>query len=375
MKISLLCYDLGHNALGRAYLLAKVLQRIYEVEILGFHFPEFGKSIWPPCDTKEFDYKVFDGKKLPFFVEPLVRMLGNIKGDVIYASKLMLPSFGIGLLKKILNDIPIVLDVDDYEVSWRSHYSSFKKLISLPNPIGPLNTQFIEKFVNFADDMTSVSSQLIKLYGRGRIIPHGKDTDHLDPRKYDSKKAKIVFGLSNKKVILFLGTPAKHKGIEDIISALNLLSRDDTILVMTKNIVNPNYQKELIQKDGNKVFLIDPIHYPDIPKILCMADLVIVPQRMTLQSFGQIPAKIFDAMAMAKPIISTNVSDIPKILHGCGIIVEPSDAESLAEKIEWVFKHQDDALEMGRKARQKCIKKYSWDYMESELKTIFSKFE
>lgn len=43
MKISILTPDLSHNCLGRAYLLAKVLQRRYEVEIDG---PVFGKGIW-----------------------------------------------------------------------------------------------------------------------------------------------------------------------------------------------------------------------------------------------------------------------------------------------------------------------------------------
>jgi len=34
MKISILTPDLSHNCLGCAYLLAKILQKYYEVEIL-----------------------------------------------------------------------------------------------------------------------------------------------------------------------------------------------------------------------------------------------------------------------------------------------------------------------------------------------------
>jgi hypothetical protein len=40
MKISILTPDLSHNYLGRAYLLAKILQRHYEVEIIGLMFGE-----------------------------------------------------------------------------------------------------------------------------------------------------------------------------------------------------------------------------------------------------------------------------------------------------------------------------------------------
>jgi len=40
-----------------------------------------------------------------------------------------------------------------------------------------------------------------------------------------------------------------------------------------------------------------------------MGDVVIIPQRENFATLGQMPAKVFDAMAMAKPTIATNVSD------------------------------------------------------------------
>ena len=40
MKIPILSLDLSHNCLGRAYLLAKILPRPYEVEIIGPMFRE-----------------------------------------------------------------------------------------------------------------------------------------------------------------------------------------------------------------------------------------------------------------------------------------------------------------------------------------------
>jgi hypothetical protein len=151
MKITIICYDLGHNALGRAYLLGKVLQRSYEVEIVGFHFREFGNSIWTPCKTKDFNYKAFKGLRFPLFFRSASNMINSISGDVIYASKLMMPSYGIGIIEKLIKKKPLILDIDDYEISWRSHYDSFKKLYSIINPIGPLNTEIIEKFADYAD--------------------------------------------------------------------------------------------------------------------------------------------------------------------------------------------------------------------------------
>jgi len=51
----------------------------------------------------------------------------------------------------------------------------------------------------------------------------------------------------------------------------------------------------------------------------------------------------FDAMAMANPIVATEVSDLPQILDGCGIVLEPDSPEALAEAIETLV--EDERLQ------------------------------
>ncbi len=87
------------------------------------------------------------------------------------------------------------------------------------------------------------------------------------------------------------------------------------------------------------------------------------------------PAKVFDAMAMAKPIIATNVSDLPLILDGCGWIVEPGNPPQLAESIQNVLNNPEAAEDIGWKARRKCIENYSWDAMEKVLVRVFRKYK
>ena len=62
-------------------------------------------------------------------------------------------------------------------------------------------------------------------------------------------------------------------------------------------------------------------------------------------------------------------------LEGCGWIVEPENPRLLAEKIQYVLNNPKEAEEMGNKARQKCIEKYSWDSMEEILLRVFEKYE
>ena len=86
MKISILTPDLSHNCLGRAYVLAKVLQRNYEVEIAG---PLLGEGIWSPVvDDKSIKYKPVQIHGRLKSYHRIKELACKINGDVIYASKI-----------------------------------------------------------------------------------------------------------------------------------------------------------------------------------------------------------------------------------------------------------------------------------------------
>lgn len=394
MKISILSPDLSHNCLGRSYLLAKVLKRRYEIEIIG---PMFGEEIWEPCNTNEFDYKPVEGCSYPFFISSAKKMLKLIEGNVIYACKYQPTSFGIGMLKKLFDKIPLVLDIDDWEVglhmTWHGIQSretttksvrwkkekrkiTFKGIKSfIGNPNSYPYTIFMERLTKFADDITVVSNFLQEKFG-GKKVPHGKDTEAFNPEKFDGEKLRKEWCIQNKKIIVFLGTPHPYKGVEDIIHAIKKLKREDVYLMAVGVNKEDPYMKKIIDIGEDKVIPVEGYRpFSEIPKFLSMADLIILPQHISPATIGQVPGKLFDAMAMAKPIISTNISDIPEILEGCGIVVEPNDIDAIAKNILYLLENEDIAEEMGKKAREKCVEKYSWDAMGKVLIEIFSKYE
>ncbi len=99
MKISVLTPDLSHNCLGRAFLLAKILQRHYEVEIVG---PVSGNGIWEPLVNSDIPFKAIPGRIFPLIAFQIKSILREITGDVIYVSKPRFSSFDVGLLKKMV---------------------------------------------------------------------------------------------------------------------------------------------------------------------------------------------------------------------------------------------------------------------------------
>lgn len=388
MKISIISPDLSHNCLGRAYILAKVLQRHYEVEIVG---PMFGEGIWEAvANDKSIKYKFvkISGRFKPYW--QISKVVKKIDGDVIYASKPLFTSFGVGLLKKLKGKKPLILDVDDWQMGFIKE--SYKKLsftrrlkslisstIWFYNLGSYWNNLINEKLTHIADEVTVSNNFLKKRFG-GKIVWHGRDTDAFNPEKFDKNLIREKYQIKRtKKIVMFFGTPRAHKGISNLTDAINLIRNQEIILYIIGITDGDKYCEKLVEYAkkllGNRFKGFEIQLFEKIPEFLAMADVVVIPQKRNFATIGQVPAKVFDAMAMAKPIIATNVSDLPEILDGCGWIVEPEKPKELAKTIQYVLDNPKEAGEIGWKARQKCIDKYSWDAMENTLLKVFKKYE
>ena len=388
MKISILAPDLSLNGLGRAYLLAKILQREYDVEIVG---GIFGKGIWKPvANDRSITFKsvMMGGRFKPYF--RIKEIAKKIDGDVIYASKPLFTSFGVGLLTKLYKSKPLILDIDDWQMGFTKErynnmdlYCRLKFLASstlfLYGVDSYWNNLICEKLLHFADAIT-ISNKFLKEKFGGTLIYHARDTKSFNPDLFDKELIKKEYEIeSEKKLIMFFGTPRKHKGINDLIKAISIIKNKDLILIIV-GIDNENqYCKDLVKtckkllKERFKGFGVQP--FEKVPEFLAVADIVVIPQSKNFGTIGQLPAKIFDAMSMAKPIIATRVSEISEVIEGCGWIIEPGNPKQLAETIQYVLNHPDVAKKIGWKARKKCIEQYSLSAMEKKLMPLFKKYE
>lgn len=96
-----------------------------------------------------------------------------------------------------------------------------------------------------------------------------------------------------------------------------------------------------------------------MPLYLSLADVLAVPLSDSLMAQSQMPCKVFEAMAMAKPIAATAISDLPEILDGCGWLVPPADPLPIADALADILDHPDAAAGRARRAREKCLAEYS----------------
>ena len=369
MKISILCFDLSSNAFGRAGLLAQAISRFCDVEIIG---PSRRGGIWAPMSQIEIPVKKFEWKRYPGFSRIRKNILDAIDGEIVLASKLMPTSFGIGLQKKKYSGKPLILDVDDWELGFFYHSGFFGRVGRFLNFLNPNGLPYVwrmEHLVGHADAI-SVSNRFLQKKFGGKLLPHCRDTSVLDPQKFNPDEIKERIGLPDKKVVMFLGTPRPHKGIDDLLIALKQINIPGLRLVIIGAENQQEFLKGVDQSIRDRVVVLSKIPFQKLPEFLSAADIVAIPQRQTSDSVGQIPARLFDAMSMAKPIIATRVSDIPEVLEDCGYLVDPSEPSQLADGIQYILRHPSEAKAKGYAARERCKQRYDMHTLECGLREL-----
>lgn len=349
---------MSENAAGRADLLARLLRPLGDVEVVG---PRHGISVWAPVAGDGVSYRSLPGRRMPAFALSLPQLARMADGDLLYASKPRLGSAGVGFLARAMSGRPLLLDVDDWETGFFLRggvWGTVGRALNLGNPKGLPWTWLMERLAPLAQGLTVASRFLQDRFG-GVLLPHVRDTEAWRPEVADPGPARRRLGIGGERVVMFLGTPRAHKGIEDLGAAMRLLERADVVLAVVGAEPESPLMRRLIE-ECPRVRLAGPVPFREVPGFLAAADVVAIPQRDTSDTRGQVPAKLFDAMAMGRPVVSTAVSMIGEVLDGCGLVVPPGDTGALAGAIGWLLDHPEQAAAFGARARGRCVERYSF---------------
>ncbi len=389
MKVSIVVGDLSSSGAGRwggavrPFLLAQALKKINcEVEMVGF----IQATDEPLTLSKDIPIvSVVKQNYYPQFFKSAQQLLQQINGDIIYAYKLKPTSFGVSLLKRTQTHRPVILDIDDWELSWYGgeqyqYKPSLKQLGrdilksdgSLRQPDYPLYLKWIERLVSQANCVTLHTEFLKQRFG-GIYLPNGKDTTLFDPQCYDAEASRLRYGLKGYRILMFPGAPRPYKGLEDILIALEQLNQDDIKLVIVGGSPYDQYDDQLIQRWGRWIIKLPKTPATMMPEVVAAAHVIVVPQRDIPAAQAQFPLKLTDGMAMAKPILATQVGDIPEILGETGYLVESGSPEQIAQTLTEIFNNFGDAQAKGWQARQRCIENYSIDSMAMILEEVINK--
>jgi glycosyltransferase involved in cell wall biosynthesis len=350
MKITILSHNLTSNAAMRAHRLGLAARCFAdEVTVLG---PVKHRGAWGALPQETW-IKPVECKNLPKFFETMLELIAMSQGDVIIAVKPYLASYGVGLLAAQARHVPLILDLDDLDVALVKdpELTLEQTLADMRDPASRIYLHVLSRATQAASGITVASTRLQARYG-GTLVPHGCPTERFDPAAINRQEARERFGFTGP-VVLFPGTRRKHKGVKPLAKAVSRIDGARmAVLCREEDYAAPGW-------DPYPLIRIPILPYASLPTLLAAADVVAIPQMDTEAASHQMPMKVYDAMAMGKPIVASNVSDLPATLDGCARLVPPGDVHALADGIRKLLLNPAEARALGDRARARCLEHYS----------------
>ncbi len=361
----------GKTAAGGS--IAHIKGFIHGAEELGFHVHYFADSKFP----SDFETIVIEPNPLLDlfdeiqlidyhfrFYRKAKRLFKKLKPNLIYHRHSVFNASGVWLSKYF--DIPLILEVNHSEVWVKKNWSRlvFEKLAQKIERIAFENADIIGVVSEVTRD------QIIPLGAReDRIVvnPNGADINAFSPN-IDGSSVLTEFDLKNKIVIGFIGTFTRWHGVEVLFeAALQIVSAKPNIvfLLIGDGNLKANLENKTCELNlANKIIFTGIIPHEEAPKYLSACDILVSPHLgfETGQKFFGSPTKLFEYMAMGKPIIASDLEQIGKIIQHKvnGIKVKPGNATELASAILDLIEDKQLRLIIGTNARHDAEKNFTW---------------
>jgi glycosyltransferase involved in cell wall biosynthesis len=380
--ITVVSWDMGHNAVGRPYFFADMLRRRYDSVLLGPMFPQFGDGIWEPIRKSEVRMLAFPGANLPEYVDQAERAIDGLQTDLVIACKPRFPALLIAMMLRRSHGVPVIADLDEWELSWTGandgltvdEVESRRGERNLERPYGPVWTRAAEELLGDADAVTVASPVLQDIYG-GTIVAQTRDEQVFDPGRYDREAVRAEFGYTTEdRVVLFLGTPRRFKGLLELAQALEELGDPRYKLCVIGTIRDPADRIELARVAAGRTQVVEYRPVSEVPRLTVIGDLVCLLQDATHRTTEhQLPAKLTEVLAMGVPVLARETPPLEPLV-GEGLISGIGEV-SVATRIAELFSDPDGMRARAQRGRQYFLDELCYSATLQRLGTVFAGLE
>ncbi len=357
--------------MGRALLIADLLREETAVQVVGVGSKP---AVWAPALSTGIPVYSFLVPKSPLEYGKAIPWLRERVGDdAVIVTKPVFQSLGLAAVSRV-GARGFVVDIDDWETGL------IQKGAHEPGMVGSrLRRARARSYLADAGVNRFVAARLLEAYAMrmphrlvsnkwlrakfgGELLYHVRDPRVLDPARPIEHD---VGSLSRDAVwVGFVGTPRPHKGVGVLVDAVARARRRADVGLVVMGADDPTDPVLLRARSliGDERF----VAWPQFPFLaLCdhlrVADIIALPSLDVPAAWGQIPAKLFDGMSMAKPIVASALNDMPEILEGAGLIVPPGDPDALADALVTLASDPELRRNLGERGREKLIASYGYD--------------
>ena len=176
--------------------------------------------------------------------------------------------------------------------------------------------------------------------------------------------------------VCYVGGIAKIRGIREIVKAMAFV--DNVKLNLAGAFSEKDIEEEVKSYDSwKKVNELGFLNREEITQVLSHSKAGLVTLHSIINYIDALPVKMFEYMVAGLPVISSDIKLWKEIVEGnnCGICVNPLNSQSIADAINYILTHPDEAQKMGENGKKSVLEKYNWDNEKKKLFEIYKELE
>jgi glycosyltransferase involved in cell wall biosynthesis len=175
----------------------------------------------------------------------------------------------------------------------------------------------------------------------------------------------------NSRFVLYTGNIKPHKNVDRLIEAYALLRRqgfeDVQLLIIGEEISRYPNLRRLVHRHQlhRQVRFFGFVPDETLAVLYRLASVFVFPS--LYEGFGLPP---LEAMAAGAPVITSNVSSLPEVVDEAAVLIDPTDAGSIAAAMARVLGDADLRAELIRRGHER-VKAFSWRRSVARVRQVY----
>ena len=193
------------------------------------------------------------------------------------------------------------------------------------------------------------------------VVKNGVDLDRFIPGPRENVVRKGL-GRGVGFVVSYIGTVGMAHGLEIVLDAAERLKDRTEIHFL---IVGDGAQREALERSAaqsslHNVMFVGRVPRDRVPDYIAASDVCLVTLRAGELFETVLPSKMFELLAMSRPIIMSVKGEASRILDasGGGVAVDPGRSDQLADAVLRIQADPSEAARMGERGRKYVIEHF-----------------
>lgn len=306
----------------------------------------------------------------PWWIRAGLSVIRNQRIDLLIVRDL--PLCPLALILKKLTGVPVIFDMaEDYpamvEDTWRYRGPAVADyLIRNPRFLRTMENMVLPRVDETWVVSAASRARVIAKSGPGsrvRVIGNTPTIDILDMKPQPDQSSLAM---------VYTGFVDATRGLDTVVCALALARRES--LPVTLDVVGTGAALDDIRKLVSELGMDEFVTFhgwctqAELRSVIAARSIGVVPHRVTAHTSTTLPNKIFDYMALAKPVIVSNARALEDVVTeaGCGLVFRDGDPESLLSCLRQL-QSRETRQSMGASGRRHIEKQMNWSRDEAVL--------